>query len=126
MVSFFTVGQSQGMSPQTNRRSTAPVATIDEPRRTTLTDLGEVSDEQLVAWYKEGDHRAMEELLDRFRGYARVKVRSYFLAGADKEDVVQEGMIGLYKAIRDFDPERETSFSGFAEVCITRQIITAV
>ncbi len=96
------------------------------PLRVPLLDPSGVIDEDLVEMYRRGDHGAMEELLDRFRGFARVKVRTYFLAGADKEDVVQEGMIGLYKAIRDFDPEKETSFSAFAEVCITRQIITAV
>jgi len=86
----------------------------------------ETTDEDLVGFYHEGGQPALETLLERYRGFARVKARSYFLAGADKDDIVQEGMIGLYKAIRDFDPKHETSFRAFAELCITRQIITAV
>jgi len=74
----------------------------------------------------DGDDRAIETLLARYRNFARAKARSYFLAGADKEDIVQEGMIGLFKAIRDFQPEKNTAFRAFAELCITRQIITAI
>lgn len=84
------------------------------------------TDEELVVRVRDGDELAIEALLDRYRHYARAKSRSYFLAGADKEDIVQEGMIGLYKAIRDFDPEHDTAFRAFAELCITRQIITAI
>ncbi|MFN2490141.1 MAG: RNA polymerase sporulation sigma factor SigH, partial [Actinomycetota bacterium] len=69
---------------------------------------------------------AIEILLGRYRHYARAKARSYFLAGADKEDIVQEGMIGLYKAIRDFQVSKNTAFRAFAELCVTRQIITAI
>jgi RNA polymerase sporulation-specific sigma factor len=90
------------------------------------TDLGAASDEDLVVRYQRGDRAAVEELLGRYRNFTRLKARSYFLAGADKEDIIQEGMIGLYKAIRDFDPAHETAFRSFAEICITRQIITAV
>jgi RNA polymerase sporulation-specific sigma factor len=68
----------------------------------------------------------MDALLARYRNFARSKARSYFLVGADKEDIVQEAMIGLYKAVRDFNADRETSFRAFADVCITRQIITAI
>jgi RNA polymerase sporulation-specific sigma factor len=89
-------------------------------------DLGAESDEELVAQYHAGHQAAVEVLLTRYRGFARSKARSYFLVGADKEDIVQEGMIGLYKAIRDYLPDREASFRGFAELCVTRQIITAV
>ncbi|MGH2695376.1 MAG: RNA polymerase sporulation sigma factor SigH, partial [Actinomycetota bacterium] len=89
-------------------------------------DLGAESDEGLVALYHAGHHEAVEALLTRYRGFARAKARSYFLVGADKEDIVQEGMIGLYKAIRDYVPDREASFRAFAELCVTRQIITAV
>jgi RNA polymerase sporulation-specific sigma factor len=89
-------------------------------------DLGAESDEELVALYHAGHQAAVEVLLTRYRGFARSKARSYFLVGADKEDIVQEGMIGLYKAIRDYLPDREASFRGFAELCVTRQIITAV
>jgi RNA polymerase sporulation-specific sigma factor len=89
-------------------------------------DLDAAPDEDLVALFQAGHEAAVEALLHRYRNFARLKARSYFLAGADKDDIVQEGMIGLYKAIRDFDPEHETSFRAFAELCITRQIITAV
>ncbi len=84
------------------------------------------TDEELVTRSWSGDDEALEILLTRYRNFVRMKARSYFLVGADREDVVQEGMIGLYKAIRDYDPKREASFRGFAELCITRQIITAV
>ena len=84
------------------------------------------SDEGLVELAQSGDDVAIDVLLTRYRHYARAKARTYFLAGADKEDIVQEGMIGLYKAIRDFEPEHNTAFRAFAELCITRQIITAI
>jgi RNA polymerase sporulation-specific sigma factor len=84
------------------------------------------SDESLVELAHSGDDGAIDVLLTRYRHYARAKARSYFLAGADKEDIVQEGMIGLYKAIRDFEPQHNTAFRAFAELCITRQIITAI
>ncbi len=83
-------------------------------------------DEQLIELARGGDDKAIETLLHRYRHYARAKARTYFLAGADKEDVVQEGMIGLFKAIRDFQGDRNTAFRAFAELCITRQIITAI
>jgi RNA polymerase sporulation-specific sigma factor len=83
-------------------------------------------DEQLVDLAREGDEGAIDVLLARYRHYARAKARSYFLAGADREDIVQEGMIGLFKAIRDFEPQHKTAFRAFAELCITRQIITAI
>ena len=84
------------------------------------------TDEELVVKAWAGDDDALEALLQRYRNFVRMKARSYFLVGADREDVVQEGMIGLYKAIRDYSLEREASFRGFAELCITRQIITAI
>ena len=85
-----------------------------------------VDDETLAARARAGDDVALDTLLHRYRHYARAKARTYFLAGADKEDIVQEGMIGLFKAVRDFQPERNVAFRGFAELCITRQIITAI
>jgi RNA polymerase sporulation-specific sigma factor len=88
--------------------------------------LSSGTDEELVERAREGADAAIEELLRRYRHYARAKARSYFLAGADREDIVQEGMIGLYKAIRDFQADRSTAFRAFAELCITRQIITAI
>ena len=94
--------------------------------RSSTTDPSTAADEDLVALYRAGDEEAVDELLSRYRSFARIKGRSYFLAGADRDDIVQEGMIGLYKAIRDFAPEHEVSFRAFAELCVTRQIITAV
>ena len=91
-----------------------------------LGSLAQASDEGLVARYKDGDARAAELLLERYRDLPRMKARSYFVAGGDRDDVIQEGMIGLYKAIRDFDPSRERAFRTFADVCITRQVISAV
>ncbi len=87
--------------------------------------LSQLSDNELVlASQSDGD--ALDFLLEKYKNFVRSKARSYFLIGADSEDIVQEGMIGLYKAIRDFDPSRETSFHAFADLCITRQIITAI
>ena len=84
------------------------------------------ADELLVMTARSGDDAALCELLTKYRAFARVKARSYFLVGADREDLVQEGMIGLYKAIRDFNPNMQSSFRAFAELCVTRQIITAI
>lgn len=88
--------------------------------------LTELEDQALVARARSGDDRCIEILLSRYRNFARSKARSYFLAGSDKEDVVQEGMIGLFKAIRDFEEETGTPFRAFAELCISRQILTAI
>jgi RNA polymerase sporulation-specific sigma factor len=88
--------------------------------------LRNLEDENLVDRARSGDEQALEDLLHRYRHYARAKARTYFLAGADKEDIVQEGMIGLFKAIRDFQSDKNTAFRAFAELCITRQIITAI
>ena len=85
-----------------------------------------LSDEVVVQLCHEGDNLAEEYLLDKYKNFVRSKARSYFLIGADHEDIVQEGMIGLYKAIRDYRPEKLSSFRAFAELCITRQIITAI
>ena len=89
-------------------------------------ELDQVEDNDLVQAVRSGNDRALEQLLSRYRNFARSKARSYFLAGSDKEDVVQEGMIGLYKAIRDFDLSQDTPFRAFAELCISRQILTAI
>ena len=85
-----------------------------------------LTDEEIVLVCREGDSVAVEYLLNKYKNFVRSKARSYFLIGADHEDIVQEGMIGLYKAIRDFRPEKLSSFRAFAELCITRQIITAI
>ncbi len=86
----------------------------------------EMADEEIVALAQQSDGAALEYLLNKYKNFVRSKARSYFLIGADHEDIVQEGMIGLYKAIRDFRPDRLASFRAFAELCITRQIITAI
>ncbi|WP_245922646.1 RNA polymerase sporulation sigma factor SigH [Alkalicoccus saliphilus] len=85
-----------------------------------------VSDETLVSYVREGDTGALEYLITKYRNFVRAKSRAYFLIGGDHEDIVQEGMIGLYKAIRDFQGDKLSSFRAFAELCITRQIITAI
>ena len=85
-----------------------------------------MTDEEIVALAQQSDGAALEYLLNKYKNFVRSKARSYFLIGADHEDIVQEGMIGLYKAIRDFRPDRLASFRAFAELCITRQIITAI
>src|SRR5947209_17507998 len=86
----------------------------------------DLSDDALVARYRLGDVEALDALLERYRRFVRSKARGYFLVGADFDDIEQEGMIGLYKAVRDFRDDRQASFRAFAELCITRQIITAI
>lgn len=83
-------------------------------------------DEEVVELAKDGDIGAQEYLINKYKNFVRAKARSYFLIGADREDIIQEGMIGLYKAIRDFRCDKLSSFRAFAELCITRQIITAI
>jgi len=95
------------------RRSTVGPRLVDE-------------DDVLIRAARAGDEDALTDLLTKYRGFARAKARSYFMVGGDDEDIIQEGMIGLYKAIRDFKPELQTSFRSFADTCVTRQIITAV
>ncbi len=85
-----------------------------------------VKDEELITMIRDGDALALEYLLKKYKNFVRAKARSYFLIGADREDIVQEGMIGLYKAIRDFREDRLASFRAFADLCITRQMITAI
>jgi RNA polymerase sporulation-specific sigma factor len=86
----------------------------------------ELEDLQLVIRARNGDSHSMDTLIRRYTGFVRLKASSYFLAGGDSEDLIQEGLIGLYKAVRDFRSDKETSFRSFAELCITRQIITAI
>jgi RNA polymerase sporulation-specific sigma factor len=86
----------------------------------------ELEDLQLVLRARNGDGAAMDVLIRRYTGFVRLKASSYFLAGGDSEDLIQEGLIGLYKAVRDFRADKETSFRSFAELCVTRQIITAI
>ena len=92
----------------------------------TRQDFENMPDEAIVRLAQEADGAALEYLLNKYKNFVRTKARSYFLIGADHEDIVQEGMIGLYKAIRDYREDRLSSFRAFAELCITRQIITAI
>ena len=85
-----------------------------------------MTDEDIALLARDGDEAALELLMMKYKNFVRSKARSYFLIGADHEDIVQEGMIGLFKAIRDFRPDKLTSFRAFAELCVTRQIITAI
>jgi RNA polymerase sporulation-specific sigma factor len=86
----------------------------------------ELEDLQLVMKARNGSQHALDALMRRYTGFVRLKASSYFLAGGDSDDLIQEGMIGLYKAVRDFRADKETSFRSFAELCVTRQIITAI
>lgn len=86
----------------------------------------ELADDDLILRSQAGDAAAVDALLHRYRPFARSKARSYFLVGADPDDVEQEGMIGLYKAVRDYRPDREAGFRAFAEMCVTRQVLSAV
>lgn len=86
----------------------------------------EIQDRALIERARAGDQAAMSRLIDRYRGFVRMKASSYFLAGGESEDLIQEGLIGFYKAIRDYRSDREASFRSFAELCVTRQIITAI
>ena len=85
-----------------------------------------MSDEEIVDLAQQGEQFAIEFLVDKYKNFVRAKARAYFLIGADREDIIQEGMIGLFKAIRDYNGDKLTSFRAFAELCITRQIITAI
>ena len=102
------------------RRQTATARTAQERSQRELADL------QLVLRARNGDSAAMDALIRRYTGFVRLKASSYFLAGGESDDLNQEGLIGLYKAVRDFRADKETSFRSFAELCITRQIITAI
>ncbi len=86
----------------------------------------ELEDLQLVMKARNGSQSALDALMRRYTGFVRLKASSYFLAGGESDDLIQEGLIGLYKAVRDFKPDMETSFRSFAELCVTRQIITAI
>jgi RNA polymerase sporulation-specific sigma factor len=102
------------------RRQLATARTPQERSRRELEDL------QLVLRARNDDPAALDALIRRYTGFVRLKASSYFLAGGESDDLIQEGLIGLYKAVRDFRPDKETSFRSFAELCITRQIITAI
>jgi RNA polymerase sporulation-specific sigma factor len=88
--------------------------------------VGRVGDGDLIRQIRLGDDEATRLLIERYKNFVRVKAKSYFLVGADRDDLIQEGMIGLYKAIRDYRDDRQASFRAFAELCVTRQMITAI
>lgn len=90
------------------------------------SDYIDMLDEAVIEDARSGDTRALEYIINKYKSFVRAKARTYFLIGADREDIIQEGMIGLYKAIRDFKGDKLSSFRAFAELCITRQIITAI
>ncbi|MGK2932037.1 MAG: RNA polymerase sporulation sigma factor SigH [Solirubrobacterales bacterium] len=112
--------------------STSNAAIPAVPPRLRVSPVGhskprlEPDDQSLVAQSKLGKTEATDKLIRRYQGFVRLKASSYFLVGGDSDDLIQEGMLGLYKAIRDYRTDRESSFRNFAELCITRQIITAV
>ena len=89
-------------------------------------DYDMIPEAEVVARAKEDDPAALEYLLNKYKGVVRLRARSYYLVGADREDLIQEGMIGLYRAICDYDSEKQVSFRSFADICITRQLITAI
>jgi RNA polymerase sporulation-specific sigma factor len=134
---MFTSRDTRYISEQAVRRREIPATPGGQVRSARLRAAAKATaasrpaegpgeDEILVAAARDGDERALATLLDKYRGFARAKAHSYFLVGADREDIIQEGMIGLYKAIRDFNPDLQTSFRAFAELCVTRQVITAI
>lgn len=91
-----------------------------------LQDLNVLTDEYIVKMAQEGSNTAYEFLINKYKELVKNKAKAYYIAGADSEDVVQEGTIGLFKAIRDFDEDQEATFKTFADICVTRQIITAI
>ena len=114
--------------PPTDQSSLA-----DDPAKTEEMNEGKatlsyetMSDDEIIACFRRGDLLAQEYLIGKYKNFVRAKARSYFLIGADREDIIQEGMIGLYKAIRDYREGKQASFRVFADLCITRQIITAI
>src|ERR1700741_3071484 len=108
-----------------NGGSTVAVRTATAPRSPQKAQR-ELEDLQLVLKARNGSSAAMDQLIRRYTSFVRLKASSYFLAGGDSEDLIQEGLVGLYKAVRDFRTDKETSFRSFAELCVTRQIITAI
>lgn len=105
--------------------SVRPVRPAARPGRSSKSQA-EVDDHYLIALAKQGNRNAYDKIVRRYHGFVRLKASSYFLIGGDSDDLIQEGLVGLYKAVRDYRIDRESSFRNFAELCITRQIITAV
>jgi RNA polymerase sigma-H factor len=114
----FPTSRIPGVSPVSARTAAA--------HKTPQKAQRELEDLQLVLKARNGSSVALDQLIRRYTSFVRLKASSYFLAGGDSEDLIQEGLVGLYKAVRDFRPDKETSFRSFAELCVTRQIITAI
>jgi len=112
-------------TPTQQTRSPAPARSVATAGQNTNA-RPELDDHYLVALAKEGKTDAYDAIIHRYRGFVRLKASSYFLLGGESDDLIQEGLLGLYKAVRDYRTDRESSFRNFAELCITRQIITAV
>jgi RNA polymerase sporulation-specific sigma factor len=108
------------------KKSGGHTLTTPSTVKESLTGFEEMTDEAVAELARGNDGDALEYLLNKYKNFVRAKARSYFLIGADREDIVQEGMIGLYKAVRDFRSSKLASFRAFAELCVTRQIITAI
>lgn len=92
----------------------------------TTDKYSNLNDEEIISQIKQGNQEALGYLLEKYKNLVNIKVSKYFMAGAEKEDIVQEGMIGLFKAIKDFKPDKQNSFKSFANICIERQLITAI
>ena len=92
----------------------------------TTNQYNNLTDEQIISYVKQGDEKALSYILERYKELVNMKVGKYFMIGAEREDIVQEGMIGLYKAIRSFNPDKQNTFKSFANICIERQLITAI
>jgi RNA polymerase sporulation-specific sigma factor len=121
---MFSLNFRVRVHPSSNREM--PVAARTAHAYSPQKAQRELEDLQLVLKARNGDDVALESLIRRYTGFVRLKASSYFLAGGDSDDLVQEGLVGLYKAVRDFRTDKETSFRSFAELCVTRQIITAI
>jgi len=102
------------------------VLSVSQAGLNSIIAYSNMMDEEIVEYAKKGNDKALEYIINKYKNFVRAKARTYFLIGADREDIVQEGMIGLYKAIRDYREDKLSSFRAFAELCITRQIITAI
>lgn len=128
MAQFLRAQEEEGYDDPQTEPDEEDAQPVDDPswEESLKIRYGEKTDEEIVAFAQSGDSIALEYLLGKYKNFVRSKARSYFLIGADHEDIVQEGMIGLFKAIRDYQVERLSSFRAFAELCITRQIITAI
>ena len=128
MAQFLRAQEEEGFDESQTEPDEEDVQPVDDPswEESLKIRYGEKTDEEIVAFAQTGDSVALEYMLGKYKNFVRSKARSYFLIGADHEDIVQEGMIGLYKAIRDFRADKLSSFRQFADICITRQIITAI